>query len=509
MPKLTIDGVEIEVAEGTTVLEAAKSIGIEIPHYCYHPGLSIAGNCRMCLVEVEKAPKLMISCDLRAQDGQVIHTRSPKVLEARRAMMEFFLIHHPLDCPICDQAGECHLQEYSVEHGPGESRYTEPKKAMAKAVDIGRHILLDQERCIRCSRCIRFCDEVTGTGELTFFKRGEVSQIGIFPGKRLDNPYSGNVADICPVGALTVKEFRFQARVWFLENTPGICAGCARGCNVTVATHSYDHYQVGRIRRITPRRNDEVNGHWICDEGRMSYQRLDAAPRLKSAESPAGTSLAWDEAVVKAATLLKAAAAEGKAAAVLSPRLTSENLYAWKLLFQRLGDVKTAVRKLIRGEDDDLLIRADKGANSRGAESIFGGETDEAALEESIRNGEVDTLLVAGDPLDPDDTFALADDLKGKAANVLFAGPFVSGAASGAAVLLPCAAWSEEDGTLVNFQGRVQEMKRCASTRAEARPAWRVVCDLAAAAGVEFPEWTSAGQVRDAMKSAVTEFEGN
>jgi len=506
MPKVTIDGMEIEAAAGVTVLQAAQAIGIHIPHFCYHPGLPIAGNCRMCLVEVEKAPKLMIACATQVQDGMVINTRNEKVLAARRAIMEFSLIHHPLDCPICDQAGECRLQEYAVEHGQGETRYSETKKALKKAVDIGEHIMLDQERCIRCSRCIRFCDDITGTGELAFFKRGDVSQIGIFPGKRLDNPYSGNVVDLCPVGALTLKEFRFQARVWFLENTPGVCAGCSRGCNITVSTHSYDHYQVGKIRRITPRQNEEVNGYWICDEGRLSYQLLDGAPRLKEAVSPAGSTLDWDEAVMRAATIFKGSAEAGKAGALLSPRLTCESMYAWKLLFDKLGGVQVGLRKMVRGEDDGLLIRADKGANSRGGEWILGKDSGEESLLDAVRAGRIETLLVAGDPLEPEDAGILDAGLKERIANVLYIGPFVPGGFDDATALLPSAAWSEEDGAMVNFQGRIQAVRRSNAARRETRPGWRVASDLAAASGVEFPEWSSAADVRKVLAGAIDAF---
>jgi Fe-S-cluster-containing hydrogenase component 2 len=285
MPKVTIDGQEMEVAAGTTILQACLAKGREIPHYCYHDGLSIAGNCRMCLVDVEKQPKLVIGCYTTVAEGMVVHTENEKVKKARAAMMEFFLINHPLDCPICDQAGECRPQDYAVTHGTGKSRYTEPKLALAKAVDIGAHVTLDQERCIQCSRCIRFCDEITKTGELGFFQRGERSQIGIFPGKRLDNPYSGNVVDLCPVGALTLKEFRFQTRVWYLRNTSTICAGCARGCNVVVGTGQQQTMMTtsgqldDRIKRIVPRVNTDVNDWWICDEGRLSYLREQGSRR--------------------------------------------------------------------------------------------------------------------------------------------------------------------------------------------------------------------------------------
>ena len=514
MPKLTIDGGEIEVEAWTTILQAALTEGREIPHYCYHPGLSIAGNCRMCLVEVEKMPKLVIGCYTPVADGMVVHTGSEKVVKARAAMMEFFLINHPLDCPICDQAGECRLQEYAVEHGTGRSRYTEPKLALAKAVDIGRHVMLDQERCIQCSRCTRFCGEVTKTGELGFFERGERTMVGLFPGKPLDNPYSGNVVDLCPVGALTLKEFRFETRVWYLKNTPSVCAGCSRGCNVVVGAGTQRERmatlggQDRGVKRIVARANTEVNGYWICDEGRLSYRGLTEAPRLTTAQAPSGSPMEWENAVAEAASPLKTAAAAGRAAALFSPRLVSEDLFAWRLLFERLGTVRVGVRNLLRGEDDAILVRADKGANSAGAAWIFDRAATESAVLDAVARGEVDTLVVAGDPLDPKDTAALHPALRAKVTSLIFVGPFVSGAATTASVLLPTAAWSEEDGSLVNFEGRIQWLRRCQFPEGEGRPGWRVVADLGAAAGITLPSWTSAGEVLLSLSASIPAYRG-
>jgi NADH-quinone oxidoreductase subunit G len=514
MPKLILDGEEIEVAQGTTVLAAALSRGREIPRYCWHPGLSVAGNCRMCLVEVEKSPKLVIACATQVADRMVVRTETDRVKKARAAMMEFFLINHPLDCPICDQAGECRLQEYAVEHGAGRSRFVETKLALSKAVDIGPHVLLDQERCIQCSRCVRFCGEVTGTSELAFMSRGERTVIGIYPGRPLDNAYSGNVVDICPVGALTLKEFRFETRVWYLRNTPSVCAACARGCNVLVAVGQQQVLMTtpgqtdDRVKRIVPRTNEEVNGHWMCDEGRLSYRRLSVAPRLATAESPAGSPAEWDDAIASAAALLGDAAAAGRLAAILSPRLTAEDLYAWRRLIEALGGGRASVRRIARGEDDALLIRADKGANSEGAAWILGEAATEAEVLDAAVRGEVAALLVAGDPLDPGDTAALDPAVRSRVASVVFVGPFLSGAAEGADVRLPAAAWAEEDGSFVNFDGRVQRVRRCHPPRGEGRPGWRVACDLAAAAKAEMPQWTSADEVLAALAASVERFRG-
>jgi len=255
MPTLEIDGRSVEVEAGTTVIQAAERAGIEIPHYCWHPGLSVSGNCRMCLVEIEKAPKLQIACNTVAADGMVVCTTSERTKAAQRSVLEFLLINHPIDCPICDQAGECKLQEYYMDYDRQRSRFPLPAKVKkAKAVPIGPHVMLDRERCILCARCTRFLDEITHTSELGIHQRGDHSEIRLAPGKVLDNAYSANVVDICPVGALTNRDFRFRARVWYLERTPSVCAGCAMGCNIEV------YQREGRIYRFQPRANARVNG---------------------------------------------------------------------------------------------------------------------------------------------------------------------------------------------------------------------------------------------------------
>src|SRR5436309_8148262 len=276
MPTLEIDGQRIEVPDGLTVIQAAERLGIEIPHYCWHPGLSIAGNCRMCLVEIEKNPKLQIACNTRVADGMVVHTTSEKTKAAQRAVLEFLLINHPIDCPVCDQAGECKLQEYYMDYDRQRSRIPLPEKVhKKKAKPIGPLVILDQERCILCSRCVRFVDEVTHTSELAFYQRGDHVELDLAPGKVLDNPYSGNVVDICPVGALTNRDFRFRARVWYLERTESVCGACANGCNIEFYQRE-DH-----IYRFQPRENDAVNQYWMCDAGRTSYRALQGEGRLQ------------------------------------------------------------------------------------------------------------------------------------------------------------------------------------------------------------------------------------
>ena len=270
MPKCTIDGAEVEVAPGTTVIQAALQMGIHIPHFCWHPDLAVDGNCRMCLVEVEKAPKLQIACNTVVTDGMVVHTESEKAAQAHRTTLEFLLVNHPIDCPVCDQAGECYLQDQYMDHGLHDSKVeAEEKVRKRKVVDLGP-IMLDAERCVLCSRCLRFEREVTGTNSFEFVNRGDHTQIATFENRPIEHNYAGNLADVCPVGALLSHDFRFKMRVWFLEETPSVCPGCSTGCNITI-----DHRD-GEVHRLRPRRNVEVNKSWMCDIGRQEYREIGA-----------------------------------------------------------------------------------------------------------------------------------------------------------------------------------------------------------------------------------------
>ncbi|MBP1654683.1 MAG: nuoG, partial [Bacteroidetes bacterium] len=249
MVTVTIDGKQIQANPGQTIIEVARDHGMEIPHFCWHPKLSVAGNCRMCLVEVEKNPKLAIACSTQVAEGMVVHTANERVIRARHAVMEFLLINHPLDCPICDEAGECKLQDYAYSHSIGASRFEEDKVHKPKRVELGPNVLLDTERCIMCSRCVRFCDEIAKKPQLTFTQRGDHVELTTFPGEQLDNPYAMNTIDICPVGALTSRDFRFKARVWEMSATESVCPGCSRGCNIFVWVRNNE------ILRLTPRFN--------------------------------------------------------------------------------------------------------------------------------------------------------------------------------------------------------------------------------------------------------------
>jgi NADH-quinone oxidoreductase subunit G len=314
------------------------------------------------------------------------------------------------------------------------------------------------------------------------------------------------------VGALTLKEFRFKTRVWYLKNTPTVCAGCARGCNIVAGVGQQQTMMTtsgqidDRIKRLVPRVNEEVNGHWMCDEGRLSYQRENDAERVVTTRI-AATAESYDETVAAAAARLAKAAKAGKLGAIVSPRLVAEDMYAWRSLLEALGGASFGVRALKRGEDDALLIRADKGANSRGAQWIFGADATEASVRTAVAAGRISTLLVLGDTLDPADTPAAVVGLSGRIETV-FIGPFLSGAAHQADVAIPSASWSEADGTFVNFQGRAQRVRRCHLPMGEARPGWRIAMDVAAAAGTPVPSWTAAEDVLAALGRSVKEFSG-
>jgi len=374
MPKLTINGKEVEVPEGTNLIEAAKAAGADVPHYCYHPALSIAGQCRLCMVDIDKVPRPQIACNTQAAEGMVVHTETERVKETRRSMMEFHLINHPLDCPVCDQAGECFLQIYYMKHGLYDPRMTDEKVHKPKAVPLGPHVILDAERCILCSRCVRYCDEVTHTGELGIFHRGDHSEIGLFPGKTLENKYSGNVIDICPVGALTDRDFRFQVRVWYLDTAKSVCNGCARGCNIEVHTnkHRTHHNQGRRVARLKPRFNADVNKWWICDAGRYGFKWIDDKSRLAQPLHRAGaqaTEVSWDRALPELVTALQRTRPE-EIGFLASPQMSNEDLWVLRRLAAELGvkNVDCRVPPRAAGDEDNFLIRADKNPNSRGAE---------------------------------------------------------------------------------------------------------------------------------------------
>src|SRR5438034_1775150 len=329
MPKCVIDGREIDVPAGTTVIQAGLMAGIEIPHFCWHPDLPVDGNCRMCLVEIEKMPKLQIACNTVVSDGMVVRTTSEKAVQAHRTTLEFLLVNHPIDCPVCDQAGECYLQDQYMEHGLHDSKIQpEEKVRKRKVVDLGP-IMLDAERCVLCSRCLRFEANVTGTNSFEFVNRGDHMQISTFENRPITHNYAGNLADVCPVGALLSHDFRFKMRVWFLEATDSVCPGCSTGCNIFI-----DHRD-GEVHRLRPRRNVEVNKSWMCDVGRREYKEIAIDRRVTAARKQGSGPLSLGEALDALGTRL--AAARAATAFVASPQATNEDLYVFRGLADYLG----------------------------------------------------------------------------------------------------------------------------------------------------------------------------
>lgn len=369
--KIVIDGKEIEFLNGDTIMHAAERAGVakQIPRYCYHPGLSIAGSCRMCTVEVEKAPKLMTACSTPAVNGMVVSTQSEKVIKSRNGVMEFLLTNHPLDCPVCDQAGECELQEYNYEYGPGSSRFTEEKRIFPDSTtqNLSDKITLNMNRCINCERCVRFEDEVTHTNDLLMDNRAWKKQLVVTDEEKgLTSNYQGCLADICPVGALTFRDFRFRKRVWFLEKRASICDGCSKGCNISV------HSEKGIIYRYLPRYNERVNQHWICDEGRLGYQRRQSAERVVNPTYP------WKESLQKLQLALHGAK---NILLVMGTDATQEEALLLKEgipLLCRTKEITSCyyngVNEVFSSTDDQkldhLLRMKDKTSNTRGLELL-------------------------------------------------------------------------------------------------------------------------------------------
>src|SRR5688500_1108048 len=319
MVKVTIEGRQVDVPAGTSILEAAKAVGVLIPHYCYHPGLPVAGVCRMCLVEVEKAPKLAPACATSVAEGQVIHVHSKQATAARTGVLEMLLINHPLDCPICDQSGECELQDYTFQEGRKDSRYHEPKR-FNPVEDFGGDVLYVPNRCILCTRCVRFMDDVAQDPVLNVSERGDRALIGKFAGQDLTHPWAGNVVDLCPVGALLSKDFLNKARSWELDRNASNCPNCTQGCNAIIETRD------NTVVRIRPRANADVNEYFLCDHGRLNYRWMNRPDRLEAPMVRQRGALAiadWDVALAAAANALS-----GKRAFVLaSPMLSNEALH--------------------------------------------------------------------------------------------------------------------------------------------------------------------------------------
>lgn len=463
----TVDGRAIQAPEGTPLLQAMLDAGLDIPHYCYHPKLSIDGSCRLCQVKIEGMPKLQISCNTQLRDGMVVHTADPEVALARRGVLEMLLLNHPLDCPICDKAGECWLQDYSMRFGSRFARTLEPRRKRQKRVDIGARMLLDQERCILCRRCVRFCREISKTGELTVFNLGDHSVLDIHD-RRLDNDYSICTADVCPVGALESKDFHHRIRVWFLQETASVCPGCSNGCNIMVCEYR------NRIWRLIPRRNDAVNDTWMCDHGRLNYKFVDDPQRLRTpmaADNGALVPVSWEEALARASAAIAALTARyggGAMGAMVSPQLTNEENFRFSELMRALGAGKIAMA-VRRGKADDLLIKAEKAPNARGVREMRLVSGDDDGLGELLRAaeaGELKGLYLCGDEL----LDVLTAERLGAALErlelLIVHGLRLDPRLARAGVVIPTTAFAEKDGSFTNHAGRVQRIFKAIETPA-------------------------------------------
>ncbi len=468
MPKIKINGKEYEVPQGSTVMQAFHEAGISIAHYCWHPGLSVAGVCRLCMVQIEGMPKLQIACNTEVKDGMVINNTSDVVKETVKWILDFHLINHPLDCPICDQAGECGLQDHYMEFGAYNPEMAEDKVKKSKVVDLGPTVVLDSERCILCARCVRFTDEVSKTHELGIFNRGDRSEIGIVDGKPLNNNYSLNTVDICPVGALTSKDFRFRQRVWYLKEADSICPGCSTGCNVKV------HYNEEGLWRIKPRVNMEVNGHWMCDVGRSTYKYVNIKNRLLSGR--VGRRDSWKEmspastARMAGLKLKEIVEAHGpdSVALVLTGQYTNEE-YKDLLVYFVTGLKSKNVYHWINNPEkindfDGLLFRGDRNPNTKGVEAALkraGVQGKWEDLQAALSGGKIKAVVVAG----PEDQ-SVFPDMEEKHAMFSQAENLIWFTACPSAVLeksgcetfqIPVKTHAEKAGTFTNYQGREQK----------------------------------------------------
>jgi NADH-quinone oxidoreductase subunit G len=489
-----IDGVWHEFPKGTRVIEACERAGSYVPRYCYHKKLSSPGNCRMCLIEMgmpkmgpDRKPELgedgkplinwmarpQISCAQEVAEGMGVRTDSPLVRECQRGVMEFFLINHPLDCPICDQAGECLLQEFSVEYGAAESRFLENKVKKPKAVQLGPRVTLDDERCILCSRCIRFCQEIAKDDVLGFVDRGSHTILTAHPGRRLENNYSLNTVDICPVGALTNTDFRFKMRVWFLKETKSICTSCATGCNTMIGTRE------DVIYRQTPRENDAVNSSWMCDYGRLNFDYVGSERRLLEPKILHNDKLIpadWKTAITHAVAQLRHFSG-WEIAIIASGRMTNEELW----LASRLAQILTVQWIDIvprRGPGDDILLREDRNPNTNGARLL--GLTDYPGsrlpgMIEAISAGQIKALLTLGEnPI----RIGLSSEALANLPAYVVMDILSNEATKHATALLPTAAFPEKRGSMINGQGRLQRLNRAVRSPGQARDDWEILRDL-------------------------------
>jgi len=482
MVTVTIDGNEIQVADGTNLVEAAKQAGVTIPTFCYHPALRVVGQCRICFVEVVGMPRLVTACSTPAQDGMEVVTTSDKVKQARSAVMEFLLANHPLDCPVCDQAGECLLQDYSVDHGADSTHMVDERRTFAQYErrELGPHVIQNQNRCIHCTRCIRFCEEIAETGDLTMKSRGNHAFIDTFSGEPLDNPMSACVADVCPVGALTVKEFRFRARVWHLEETPSICPGCSIGCSITV-----DHLDKV-VHRFKPRFNPEINGWWMCDYGRASSEELNQRDVHHPAEARGGSlvDIDWSQAL----RTLEEWIAKGTRV-IASANMSNEGLYLVKKLLVDHAGLEVVVplfegeQRRMKNSHGEWIASASAHPNSTGARLIGLPMIDEKKLKAFCTKGSSKLLVLDNRSHPWLASKEAASALVGR--SVAVSARVHTALSRGAELVLPAASWIGMEGSYTSSTGRVQLTRRGFYPLGTSKPLWEILWLLSVQLGLE------------------------
>jgi len=520
-----INGKWYRFPKGTRIADACNSVGVHVPCFCYHPKLSLAGSCRMCLVEqgmpprlapgatptynedgyqtIQWMPRAVIACANTVAENMGIRTDGKLCTEARRGVLEFLLSNHPLDCPICDQAGECKLQEYTSDYGRGTHRFTEAKIKKGKNLSVGPRVNLDQERCVLCRRCVRFMKEIVGEEVLGVVGRGAHNAIACYPGKVLDSNYSMNVVDICPVGAMTSKDFRFKMRVWFLKSTPTIDVNCGTGTNINIWTRE------DKVYRITPRQNDEVNSCWMPDDHRLNYKFINAPTRILTplVKTDAGAEqrpATWDATLnLVVEQLHKCAPVE--VAIIASARMTNEEMYMARALARQLGVTKLDIVAR-KGENDGMLISEDRNPNSQGAKLIL-GKTGAGlnAIRRGVRTGAIRSLIVLGEDVTAEAGIT-EEDLAGLD-YLLVVAHSENPTTKAADVVLPGVTFAEKYGTMINVTGRIQRLNKAIEPLGEAQSDWDIMRQLAEKLGCDCPRVIACPTPFTVLEEMAQEFE--
>ena len=527
---LTIDGRQITVEKGTTVLQAAIESGIRIPYYCYHPGLGVDGSCRVCIVKIEKTAKLQTSCSSPVAEGMVVHTQTPDVVEARASVFEFLLLNHPLDCPVCDKGGECPLQDFSYSFGPNESRMEFPRRVfdgegVGADVDFGPTLMLNRNRCILCTRCVRFMREVDTDAQISITDRGYGSEIATFQEEGVHSLLSGNLMDVCPVGAITTKDYRFKSRPWDNpEAVDTICTLCEKGCNTTAWIKAKPEWAKGaQLIRTTPRLNPDINSYWMCDIGRFDYRWIEGDDRLQRpllrTESGTLEPTDWSSALATLARRVEAAGGQSSLRFFVSAHASLEELFLIGRLGGAFGLPESAVavswrrREKPQPPNAKFTIPADYAPNINGARDLgfpvkttADGSADVSALRALVEQGRIFALYV----FDPGPEGSIGDvswmieaKRSGALPLLIVHGVLMTELAKAADIVLPGAAWVEKDAAYVNGRGRLQGAARVIAPPGDAQEDWQVFVNVGLALGAGLT-YTASGAIRSELAAAMS-----